>query len=75
LNKIFELPIADKDFLICLRDRDDVKFTGEGFTEDEEALPFYLAKAVQECPAGASEDTEILVSYWRQPDGDPNAIY
>jgi len=75
LNKIHDLPINSKDFLICIRPSDDVRFTGEGFSKKEESLRFYLAKAEEDCPADAPEGTEIAVTYWRQPDGDPNGIF
>jgi len=61
--------------MICLRGNNDAALQGEGFTPEEESLPFYLAKATTAVPEDCPPDTRIDIVYWRQMDGDPNKTF
>jgi hypothetical protein len=59
-------------FLVCLRDKNDVVLKGKGFSAEEEALPFFLAKSISDVPEGCPPTTIVDVVYWRQTEGNPN---
>jgi hypothetical protein len=62
-------------FIICLRAKNDAQLQGAGFTPEEEALPFYLAKATSAVPEDCSSATLVPIVYWRQMEGDPNKTF
>jgi hypothetical protein len=64
--------IEVNQFLVCLRDKDDVVQKGKGFTPEEEALPFFLAKSTCDVPEGCHPTTVVEIIYWRQTEGNPN---
>jgi hypothetical protein len=51
--------IEVNQFMICLRAKNDAALQGEGFTPEEESLPFYLAKATSAVPEDCPADTRI----------------
>jgi hypothetical protein len=67
--------IGKNSFIICLRSEDDEKLEGKGFRPAEEALPFYLARAVNEIPEDCPGSTIVQIAYWRQEDGNPNRAF
>jgi hypothetical protein len=62
-------------FIICLRAKNDDQLQGDGFTPEEESLPFYLAKATSAVPEDCPSDTLVPIVYWRQMEGDPNKTF
>jgi hypothetical protein len=66
--------IEKNSFIICLRSDDD-ELKGNGFSSAEEALPFYLARAVNEIADDCPGSTNIPIVYWRQVDGNPNRAF
>jgi hypothetical protein len=68
-------PIDVNMFIICLRSKNDEQLQGDGFTSEEEALPFYLAKATAAVPGDCSSATLVPIVYWRQMEGDPNKTF
>ena len=53
-------------FLVCLRDKNDVVQKGKGVSAGEEALPFTLTKFILDVQEGCPPKTYVDVGYWRQ---------
>jgi hypothetical protein len=67
--------IEKNAFVICLRSEDDTVQEGKGFSPEEEKLPFYLAKTVNETAKDCPDSTMIPIVYWRQVNGNPNRAF
>jgi hypothetical protein len=68
-----KVPIKIGDFVILQRTNDVLE--GDGFTPEEESLPFTAGKAMSAWSVDSPGNDEVLIHWWRQPRGDPNLSF